>query len=119
MVEQSLASREWAKVREWGGVRVCVVWSASGVSVWRDLGGRRMVVRSESPRPPRRQHRKGTPTLTSEYETSGRLQQRGDAAGGGDGSTLHRGSTDGVSCANGNRQQVPFPASGLSDKLVG
>ena len=76
------------------------------------------VVQSESPRPPRRQHRGGTPTLTFD-ETSRRTQQRGDAAGGGDGSTLHRGGSDGVSCANGDRQQVSIPAGGLSDKLVG
>ena len=75
-------------------------------------------VQSGSPRPPRRQHRGGTPILMS-GETSGRLQQRDDAAGGGEGSTLPRGGSDGVSCACDGRQQVPFPAGGLSDRLVG
>ncbi len=61
-------------------------------------------------------NRGGTPTLTSD-ETSRLTQQRGDAAGGGDGSTLHRGGSDGVSCSNGDRQQVSIPAGGLSDTI--
>ncbi len=81
------------------------------------MGGE-VVVQSKSPRPPERHHRRGTPTLASD-ETSRRTQQRCDAAGGGDGSTLYCGGPNGVSCANGDRQQVSIPAGGLSDKLVG
>ena len=81
-------------------------------------GGRGVVVRSDSPRPPRRQHRGGSSGLMSS-ETSGRLQQRDDAAGGEEGRTLHPGGTDGVSCAGGGRQLVFSSASGLSDRLIG
>ncbi len=71
-----------------------------------------VIVRSDSPRPPRWQHRGGSPILMPS-ETPGRLQQRGDAAGGGEGRMLHRGSFDGVSCARGDRQQVSCSAGGL------
>jgi hypothetical protein len=54
-----------------------------------------VVVQSESPRPPRRQHRGGTPFLMS-GETSERLQQRDDAAGGWEDSTFHCGGSNGV-----------------------
>ena len=57
----------------------------------------RAVVGSGSPRPPRRQHRGGTPVPTSS-EASGRFQQLGCAAGGGEGKA-HRDGSDGVSCA--------------------
>jgi hypothetical protein len=49
-------------------------------------------------------------------ETPERLLQRDYAqyaAGGGEGRTLHRGSSDGVSCARGDRQQVSCSAGGL------
>ena len=81
-------------------------------------GGRGVVVRSDSPRPLRRQHRGGSSGLVSS-ETSGRLQQRDDAAGGEEDRTLHHGGTDGISCASGDRQQVSVSASGLSDRLMG
>ena len=85
-----------------------------GVVGW---GG--VVVRSDGPRPPRRRHRGGTPVLVSS-ETSGRLQQRGDAAGGGEDRTLHRGGSNGVSCTRGDdRWQVSSSAGGRSDRLVG
>ena len=75
-------------------------------------GGGRMIVRSDSPHPPRWQHRGGPPILMPS-ETPGRLRQRGGAAGGGEGRMLHRGSSDGVSCARGDRQQVSCSAGGL------
>ena len=75
------------------------------------------VVGSGSPRPPRRQHRGGTPVPTSS-EASGRSQQRGCAAGGGEG-MAHRGSSDGVSCTRGGALQASSSAGGLSDRLVG
>ena len=78
----------------------------------------RVVVRSDGPRPPRRQHRGGRSVLVSS-KTSGRLQQRDDAAGGEEDRTLHHGGTDGVSCARGDRQLVSSSASGRSDRLVG
>ena len=86
------------------------------------VGGRgdedeRAVVGSCSPRPPRRQHREGTPVPTSS-EASGRSQQRGCAAGGGEG-MAHRGSSDGVSCTRGGGLQASSSAGGLSDRLVG
>ena len=65
----------------------------------------RAVVGSCSPRPPRRQYQGGTPVPTPS-EASGRSQQRGCAAGGGEG-TAHRGRSDGVSCARGCRHPVP------------
>ncbi len=77
----------------------------------------RAVVGSGSPRPPRRQHRGGTPVPTSS-EASGRSQQRGCAAGGGEG-MAHRGSSDGVSCTRGGGLQAPSSAGGLSDRLEG
>ncbi len=81
------------------------------------VGGRgdedeRAVVGSGSPR--RRQHRGGTPVPTFS-EASGRSQQRGCAAGGGEG-MAHRGSSDGV---HGGGLQASSSASGLSDRLVG
>ena len=81
-------------------------------------GGRGVVVRSDSPRPLRRQHRGGSSGLMSS-KTSGRLQQRDDAAGGEEGRTLRPGGTDGVSCVGGGRQLVFSSASGLSDRLIG
>ena len=81
-----------------------------------EVGG--VIVQSDSPRPPRWQHRGGPPILMPS-ETPGRLRQRGGAAGGGEGRTLHRGSSDGVSCARGDRQQVSCSAGGLWDRLVG
>ena len=77
-----------------------------------------VVVQSNSPRPPRRQHRGGTPFLMS-GETSERLQQRDDAAGGWEDSTFHCGGSNGVSCARDDRRQVSFPAGGLVNRLVG
>ena len=74
------------------------------------------VVQSNSPRPPRRQHRGGTP-IPAAGRPSGRLQQRGDAAGGREGRMLHRGGSDGISCARDGRQQVPFSACGLLDEV--
>jgi hypothetical protein len=58
------------------GVGGCVVRLVKG---WR--GGGEVVVQPNIPLPPRRQHRGGTPLLSS-GETSERLQQRDDAAGG-------------------------------------
>jgi hypothetical protein len=102
------------------------------------------IVRNDGPRPPRRRHRGGTPVLVSirltsrltsrltastvppalvSGETSGRLQQRDGAAGGGEDRARHRGGSDGVSCSRGDRQQVSCSAVGLSvrvsDRLVG
>jgi hypothetical protein len=70
-----------------------------------------VIVRSDSPRPPRWQHRGGTPILMPS-ETPGRLRLRhgGDAASGGEGRMLHRGSSEGVSCARGDGQQVSCSA---------
>ena len=80
----------------------------------------RVVVRSDSPRPPWRQHRGGrSESVLVSSETSGRLQQRDDAAGGEEDRTLHHGGTDGVSSARGDRQLVSSSASGRSDRLVG
>ena len=81
-------------------------------------GGGGMIVRSDSPRPPRRQHRGGSPVVVS-GATPGRLRQRDDTAGGGEDHTLHRGSSDGVSCTRDDRQQVSSSAGRLSDRLVG
>jgi hypothetical protein len=58
------------------------------------------VVQSNGPRPHLRQHRGGTPSLVSS-ETSGRSQQRGNAASGGEGRTPHRGGSNGVSGSDG------------------
>jgi hypothetical protein len=84
---------------------------------WGGWGGG-MIVRSDSPRPPRRRHRGGTPVLMPN-EASKRLQQCDDTASGGEGRVVHRGSSDDVSCARDDRQQVPCSAGGLSDRLVG
>jgi hypothetical protein len=51
--------------------------------------------------------------------TPGRLRQRDDTASGGEDHTLHRGSSDGVSCTRDDRQQVSSSAGRLSDRLVG
>ncbi len=59
-----------------------------------------------------------TPRGSTE-STPGRLWQRDGAAGGGEDRTLHRGSSDGVSCARDDRQQVPCLAGGLLDRLIG
>jgi hypothetical protein len=71
-------------------VSACMV--CDGVT-WAGGGGgvedERAVVGSSSPRPPRRQHRGGTPVSTSS-EASGRSQQRGCAAGGGEGTARIR-----------------------------
>ncbi len=64
-----------------------------------------MVVLSESARPPLQQHLGGTPVLVPS-ETSRQLQKRGDAAGGEEENTLHRGGSCGGSCAHDDRQQV-------------
>jgi hypothetical protein len=99
-------------------VSACMV--CDGVSGAGGGGGdedERAVVGSGSPRPPRRQHRGGTPVPTSS-EASGRSQQRGCAAGGGEG-MAHRGSSDGVSCTRGGGLQASSSAGGLSDRLVG
>jgi hypothetical protein len=77
----------------------------------------RAVVGPGSPRRPQRQHRGGTPVPTPS-EASGRSQQRGCAAGGGEG-TAHRDGSDGVFCASGGGLQASSSASGLSDRLVG
>jgi hypothetical protein len=77
----------------------------------------RVVVGSGSPRPPRLQHRGGTPVQTPS-EASGRSQQRGCAASGGEG-TAHRGGSNGVSCARGGGLQASSSSGGLSDRLVG
>ena len=98
-------------------MRVRLVWRRGGVE-GRGRGGEGVVVQSNSPRPPRRQHREGTPFLVSS-ETSGRLQQRDNAAGGWEESTLHRGGSNGVSCARDDRRQVSFPAGELLNRLVG
>ncbi len=74
----------------------------------------RAVVGSSSPRPPRRQHRGGTPVPTPS-KASGRSQQRGCAAGGGEG-TAHRDGSDCVSCARGGGLQVSSSAGGLLDR---
>ncbi len=75
---------------------------------------------SNGPRPPRLQHRGGTPVLVSESsEASGRSRQRGDAARDGEDRTPHRGGSDGVSCVRGDRLQVSSFACGLSDRSVG
>ena len=98
----------------------CVMGSDSPVSGAGGRGGdedERAVVGSGSPRPPQRQQRGGTPVPTSS-EASGRSQQRGCAAGGGEG-TAHRGSSDGVSCTSGGGLQASSSAGGLSDRLVG
>ena len=92
----------------WGGVGL----AGQG----RGEGG--VVVQSDSPRPPRRRHRGGTPVLVS-GEAPRRLQQRDDAGGGREGLVLHRGDSDGVSCARCDRQQVSLSAGGLSDRLEG
>ena len=76
----------------------------------------RAVVGSCSPRPPQWQYRGGTPVPTPS-EASGRSQQRGCAAGGGEG-TAHRGGSDGVSCACGGELQASSSAGGLSDRVV-
>ena len=91
-----------------GGLVGGVGWGGVGVGV----------VQSDSPRPPRRRHRGGTPVLVSS-ETPERLQQRDDAAGGREGLALHLGGSDGVSCTRCGRQQVSFSAGGQSDRLVG
>ena len=75
-------------------------------------GGGRMIVRSDSPRPPRRQHRGGSPVVASDA-TPGQLRQRDDTAGGGEGRARDRGSSDGVTCTRDDRQQVPCSAGGL------
>ena len=77
-----------------------------------------MVVRPDSPRPLRRQHRGGTPVLVP-GEASRRLQQRGDTAGGGEDRVCRRGSSDGDSCVREGRQQVSSSTGGLSGGLVG
>jgi hypothetical protein len=71
-----------------------------------------VIVRSDSPRPPRRQHRGGSPVVASDA-TPGRLRQRDDTAGGGEGRARNRGSSDGVTCTRDDRQQVPCSAGGL------
>ena len=70
-------------------------------------------MRPDSPRPLRRQHRGGTPVLVP-GEASRRLQQRGDAAGGGEDRVCRRGSSDGDSCVREGRQQVSSSTGGLS-----
>ena len=65
-----------------------------------------------SPRPPRRQHRGGSPVVASDA-TPGQLRQRDDTAGGGEGRARDRGSSDGVTCTRDDRQQVPCSAGGL------
>ncbi len=52
------------------------------------------------PRPPRLRHQGGKQVQVSS-ETSEMLRQRDDAAAGGEGRTLHRGGSNGVSCALG------------------
>ncbi len=97
---------------------VCMV--CDGVSGAGGGGGgedERAVVGSGSPRPPRRQHRGGTPVPTPS-EASGRSQQRGCAAGGGEG-TAHRDGSNGVSFARGGGLQAFSSAGGLSDRSVG
>ncbi len=96
----------------------CIV--CDGVSGAGGGGGgedERAVVGSCSPRPPALQHREGTPVPTSS-EASGRSQQRGCAACGGEG-TAHRDGSEGVSCARGGGLQASSSAGGLSDRLVG
>jgi hypothetical protein len=113
MIEQSLAS---SLRREWP-VDVSACMMCDGVS-WAGGGGggedERAVVRSGSPRPPRRQHLGGAPFPTSS-EASGWSQQRDCAAGGGEG-TAHRGSSDCVSCASGGGLQASSSVGGLSDR---
>ncbi len=92
-------------------IRECVYVGLVGVGWAGGVG--RVVVRSSSPRPPRRQHRGGSPVVASDA-TPGRLRQRDDTAGGGEGwRARNRGSSDGVTCTRDDRQQVPCSACGL------
>jgi hypothetical protein len=59
----------------------------------------------------------GTPVLVSS-KTSRRSRQRDDAASGREGQTPHRGGSDGVSCAHGDRLQVSSSAGEPSDRSV-
>jgi hypothetical protein len=43
----------------------------------------------------------------------GRLRQRDDTAGEGEGRARNRGSSDGVTCTRDDRQHVPCSAGGL------
>jgi hypothetical protein len=70
------------------------------------------VVQSDGPRPPLRQHGGSTLGLVSS-ETSGR--SRDAASSSGEVRTPHRGGSDGVSCARGDRSS----SSGeISDRSV-
>ncbi len=77
----------------------------------------RAFVGSCSPRPPRRQHRGGTPVPTPS-EASGLSQQCGCAACGGEG-TAHRDGSDGISCAHGGGLQASSSSGGLSERSPG
>ena len=46
-------------------------------------------------------------------EPPGRLRQRDDAAGGGEGRMPHGGGSHGISCARDSGRQAPFSACGL------
>jgi hypothetical protein len=100
-------------------VSACMVCDGVSKLAGAGWGWRGRVVQSYGPHPPRRQHRRGTPVLVSS-ETSGLSQQSDDAASGGEGRTPHRGSSDGVSCACGDRRQpeVSSSAGELSDRSV-